>query len=155
MSQTPDATTSFSKDLGHAFPDDSDANSNSDSSHTDSNSDTDSNVQPKLEIDLLLSREGDMLGMLTASRTNFTVEDAKTEFIRRINEKHGIQPDMVKEAILAITPYPAVMRHVKGVTIIFVATSVLMSTLRRRTFTTSNSSYTPQSLHGILFLPKK
>lgn len=62
-----------------------------------------------------------MLGMLTVSRTKFTVEDAKTDFIRRVNETHGIQPDTVEEAILAITPYPAVMRHMKSVTIIFVA----------------------------------
>lgn len=118
MSQTPDTTTSFFNDLGPVLPDDSDADSNLDS-HTDSNSDTDSNI-PNLEIDLLLSREEHMLGMLTASRTNFTVEDAKADFIRRVNEKHGIQPDMVEEAILAITPYPAIMRHMKSVTIVFV-----------------------------------
>ena len=44
--------------------------------------------------------------MLTASHTKFTVEDAKTDFIRRINQKHGIQPDTIKKVILAITPYP-------------------------------------------------
>jgi len=121
MSQTPDITASSFKDLGPALPDDSDANSNSDS-YTDS--DTDANCL-NLQIDLLLSREEDMLGMLTASRTKFTVEDAKTDFIRRINQKHGIQPDTIEKAILAITPYPAVMRHIKSVTIIFVAAFII------------------------------
>ena len=72
MSQTPDATTSFFKDLDPALPDDSEADSNSDS-HTDLNSNT-AGTFPNLEIDLQLSREEDMLGMITASRTKFTVQ---------------------------------------------------------------------------------
>lgn len=93
----------------------------SDNSDTDLDShlgsDSDSTISC-FQIDLLLGCNDDILGTLVSPPAQYTLDDAKNQFIRCVNEKYGIDHQTVKDALISIRMYPSIRRDNEGMTVI-------------------------------------